>query len=231
MEICTPPPLENNVLLDGQKLEQVHDFNYLGVCIDEKLNFEKQRNNTRNNANFRVIQLAKIRKYLDVHGALKLFKSKIMPIFDYADIIWDNHKNTFERELQLVHNRAMRIIYKVKLEEFPLYTTTQMQQMGKCVPLAQRRDMHLLFYAFDIKNDPASIDHRPRATRLGESLRYIQKVSKIPLIHNSFHQEAIRRWNKLKSDYTCLEKKDDFKAKIKANHPKCYINDRYTVHI
>ena len=143
--------------------------------------------------------------------------------------MWDNHKNVFEREQQLGHNRAMRIIYKVKLEEFPLYTTLQMQNMSKCKPLTQRRDIHLLFYAYDIKNNPVNIDHRPRATRLGDGLRYVQKVSKLPLVYNSFHQEAIRRWNKLKVEYTCYDNKDKFKAKIKADHPKCYINDRYTV--
>ena len=54
------------------------------------------------------------------------------------------------QQLQYIQNKSLRIIYKVKLEEFPLMTTTQLHDESKCMLLEKRRKIHLLFYAFSL---------------------------------------------------------------------------------
>ena len=64
--------------------------------------------------------------------------------------------------------------------------------MSGCQPLVDRGNIHLLTYADDIKEDPDVIDIRPRQPRQVNGLRYIQRFSRNPVIHNGFHREAIR---------------------------------------
>ena len=230
--MCFGPASQNEnsqLMLDNKTLERVREFNYLGVTIDDKLSFDTQRRIKKRNVNFKVHQMAKIRKYLDVPGSVKLFKSKILPIFDYADITWDNHKRAYAYELQLIQNRALRIAYKVKLEENPTHTTVELQRLSGCKVLEDRRDVHLLIYAFDIRNNHEELDIRPRHTRLQLGVRYIERLSRNPVVQASFHKEAIRRWNKLKVIFTNIEDKETFKNKIKVTYPTCYINDRYII--
>ena len=63
------PLNKNNLYINNEKLEKV-TFNYLGLKIDEKLNFGIHRATVINSATFRVRQLAKIRPLLTEGAAL-----------------------------------------------------------------------------------------------------------------------------------------------------------------
>ena len=54
--------------------------------------------------------LRRIKNYLPIHNRL-FFNSYILPIFDYADIIWgDRGNSTLMSDLQVLHNKPARII-------------------------------------------------------------------------------------------------------------------------
>ena len=76
---------EEHTDIAGIKL--VENCVYLGVNIDNKLNFEKFISGTISRVNGRLITLARIRKLLDVKTSVLIYKQTILPIFDYVSIL------------------------------------------------------------------------------------------------------------------------------------------------
>ena len=109
--------------IDNIPLEKVSEYHYLGITIAENLNFTKHEDTVYNNVVFRVHRFADIRKYMDVEDALTLYKTTILPLMDYIDIVWDKATVGFSERFQLLQNKALRIVYKVKLEPHPIMTT------------------------------------------------------------------------------------------------------------
>ena len=56
--------------------------------------------------------LTKIRKYIDVHTSLTLYKSMILPHFDYGDIIYEATSNENLNDLQILQNKCLRLCTK-----------------------------------------------------------------------------------------------------------------------
>ena len=147
----------------------------------------------------------------------------ILPLLDYMDIIWDKHTVGFSHRFQMLQNTALRIAYKVRLGPNPLYTTLQLHDISKCKSLRDRRDMHLLFFAYGLQFSPNIVDERFRNTRYNTGLRYIQRFSRNPVIYNCLFERAIRHWNRLKPEISRIPTLKLFKLKIKLTHPQCYM--------
>ena len=56
--------------LNGQPLDQVDSYNYLGVSIDNKLEFDQFLREKYGKVHCRVYQLSKMRKYIDCNTTL-----------------------------------------------------------------------------------------------------------------------------------------------------------------
>ena len=64
--------------INDPKLEFVSQYKYLGVILDSNLTFTKHLNNV-----IRINLLAKVRRYLDNQASLIIYKTMILPYFDY----------------------------------------------------------------------------------------------------------------------------------------------------
>ena len=78
------PPTFNRTFIRGQPVELVNSFKYLGLTIDNKLNFNKHVITTHKRAHHRLYVIRKL-KSLSVapHLLLLLYKSIIQPILMY----------------------------------------------------------------------------------------------------------------------------------------------------
>lgn len=79
--ICFP-----NVKLNDVALETVSAFTYLGVIIENILNFKKQLEKNVNRANQKIYLLRKLRNNLDNDTTLELFKSMVLPFIEFANV-------------------------------------------------------------------------------------------------------------------------------------------------
>ena len=204
-------------------LERCYKFQYLGVTLDPELNFIEHRKLATSNIRHKVNELGKVRTHVDNNTALTIYKSMVIPSFDYGDFIWDRGKIGENKELQYLQNKGLRTVYKVKLEENPLMNTMQLHDTSKCLYLDHRRDMHLLFYAFTLSKADDLKDQRNIPTRrhLGNRLRAIRSLK--PIVVRSALYRAIDRWNELKPMYTTIETLWEFKKAIKRDYPNCFM--------
>ena len=70
----------------------VGDYKYLGVMLDCRLNFEKHADAIGKLVSHKLYLLGKIRSFLTRQMALCIYKTKVLPYFDYGDIFYiDTH--------------------------------------------------------------------------------------------------------------------------------------------
>lgn len=98
--------------IENSQLEQVEEIKYLGVIIDNRLNF-------RNNVNFIIKKVAKkisflgrISNKLSIQACILVYKTIIAPHFDYCASILFLCQDRDLQKLQKQQNRAMRIILR-----------------------------------------------------------------------------------------------------------------------
>ena len=216
-------PIDDLTLsLNNKTIEKVNDFNYLGIILDRNLKFNLQRSKAIQQIRFRTYLLCKVRRYMDVRASLTVFKTMILPHFDYGDYIWFDSTVDDMYQFQLIQNKALRTVYEVKLGPNPLYNTEQLHVKAKCHKLRMRCDMHTLFFAFTLKSNPALIDTREIATRHHRGCRLIFQPIKHPVYGSSYIYRAIQYWNHLKAEYTIIDNIALFKTRIKRDFPTCF---------
>ena len=127
-----------NLVLNGEKISFVPNFKFLGVFLDQTLNFRHHLDTLINTINFKLYLLSKIRKYLNDKCALTIYKSMVIPYFDYADIIYMYSNNPDLKKLDRAHLRGLRICLKIqgKLEDVDIY------KLGNISSLDNRRIVH-----------------------------------------------------------------------------------------
>ena len=102
-----------NVHIESCNIKRVTHLKYLGVIIDESLNWSKHVEKTSKEVISRIYLLKRIRPYITQQTALVYYKSIIQGKFDYCDVVWDNCAKTYLDKLQKLQNRALRTVLNV----------------------------------------------------------------------------------------------------------------------
>lgn len=102
----------DNVLINGVKIEKVKEFKYLGVLIDEFLTFSSHANYLIKKVSKKIYFLCRIGKDLSSWTKLLIYKTIILPHFNYcASIMYMFAKSDLD-VLQRKQNIALRCILK-----------------------------------------------------------------------------------------------------------------------
>ena len=75
-----------DISLSGTKLQYVKHFNYLGMKLDDTLTFELHATESMRMVAHKLYLLTRIRKYITTGPSIAIYKSKVVPYFDYGDI-------------------------------------------------------------------------------------------------------------------------------------------------
>ena len=78
------PPFE--VKVQHEPLDLVVNYKYLGLTLDDKLNYNKHVPNTISKVTPKLKQLRRMRYFLDTKAANLVYKNMILPILEYGDI-------------------------------------------------------------------------------------------------------------------------------------------------
>ena len=138
----------NNLTLNGEKNSFVPTFKFLGVFLDQTLNFRHHIDMLINTINFKLYLLSKIRKYLNDKCALTIYKSMIIPYFDYADVVYIYSNNPDLTKLDRAHLRGLRISLRVqgRMEDVDIFN------LGNISNLNNRRIVHSSNFMYKNKN-------------------------------------------------------------------------------
>ena len=103
---------ENNlhVQIDNTPIDNVSQFKYLGVLLDPSLTWNHHIDGLVKKTNKRVGVLRRVKCVLPQHTLSLLYKTLILPHFDYCDAVWGNSSKLAFNRLSKIQNSAGRLI-------------------------------------------------------------------------------------------------------------------------
>ena len=134
--------LDIQLSLNANILERVCSYKYLGLILDEHLNYNKHVKEMSKLISHKLYLLSKIRRYITQKACITIFKTMVLSVIEYCDIIYTG---TSQSNLITVDNffyRGLRICLNC-------YTTTSRKVLCKdctMAPLYDRRKAHLLLF-------------------------------------------------------------------------------------
>ncbi len=216
-----------NLFMGGELLERVECFKYLGVKLDQHLNFEEHINWVYKKSSMKLGAIRKIRTNLPQSVALSLYKSLVLPHLDYCDIVYSCTSEANLQKLQKVQNSACRTLLRADRRAH----IQDMHKELKLLPLAKRREYHMATECYRQVTNPNSSLHNLFQINHGRRTRTGNKKVKVPDIRTatgrkSFSFRGPECWNGVDEDLKSSENLDAFKRAYlnkvlrDVNHPE-----------
>ena len=91
--INTVPSLNNNIL------DRVCSYKYLGFILDDHLTFNKHIAKLCKIVSHKLYLLAKVRKFLTTEACIMVFKTMVLSLFEYGDVVF---AGTFQENIKKI---------------------------------------------------------------------------------------------------------------------------------
>jgi len=93
------------------KLKVVKEFKYLGVILDQSLNWNKHCEKTFGKAGLKLHIMRRLQRILPKKTMIQVYKTYMMPVLEYAATIWGYTSLQNINRVQRIINLCARIIY------------------------------------------------------------------------------------------------------------------------
>jgi hypothetical protein len=132
---------------------------FLGLDIDDKLNFKEQFNTIKKKCidRLNIIKITSHKLWkLSTHTLITLYKSLVSSIFEYSAILEPHLSQKIMSSLQIIQNNALRIIFK-KPKDTPIKT---LHSLGNIQMVSNRLEQLAKNYLSNaiINNNPLIVD-------------------------------------------------------------------------
>ena len=196
-------------------------YKYLGIEIDDDMSFNRQFDVMCQNIGYKIWLYKHIRMNMDDTTALIVFKSMVLPFFDYGCIFLTSLPAPCFQKLQVLCNIGLRICFRVR---DPTYCAVKkLYKRAKMLPLDLRRiyfqlaTCHRLVYSGKMDILP---DSGTRATS-APCIR-LPRHRLVSYVKGPTYQ-ACSRWNALDPSIRWITDKDKFRVNIKRRLGKLFI--------
>ena len=99
-----------NITIDGNNIQQVHKTKFLGIIIEEHLNWATHISHLCNIIARNVGILQKLRYFVPAYVLKILYHSLILSHLQYCTLLWANSYYSHLQKLRLLQKKAIRII-------------------------------------------------------------------------------------------------------------------------
>ena len=120
-------------------MDRVTSFKYLGVVLNQSLTWADHIEALSNKIAQRIGLIKRIKHLLPVHARITLANCLVVPLFDYADFVWEDKDSlVLMNQLQIMHNKLAKVI----LDWQPRSFATEALRTLNWHPLVVRRQLH-----------------------------------------------------------------------------------------
>ena len=193
------------IKLDGQKLNQVPSFKYLGMTLDGTLNFNHHITCTCRTVLHKLMLLSKMKRYLRDDTAISIYKSMILPYLDYADVIFDKAMSKDINKIQRLQNKCLRIC----LGEERRFSTDRAHKLTGTPFLVDRRKAHIRNFMYLRKRRVDLLNVREIRTRAHDAPLFNLKIPRCEAFKRSIGYAGALEWNNLPPQ---IRNTDSYKA-------------------
>ena len=99
-----------NITLNGKKLEQTNNTKYLGIIIDDKLNWKSHIQKLKSKLASQCYALTKLKPYVDEATLKMVYYSLIYPHLQYCISTWGSASPSNLEPIVTIHKRIVRKI-------------------------------------------------------------------------------------------------------------------------
>ena len=103
-----------NIHIDGVPINQSNQTKSLGLIIDENLSWKAHIHEISKRVSSGIGALKRVRPFVSMDTAIKIYKGLIEPHFDYCSAVWDGLTQQLSDKLQKLQN------LKIMLSELSL---------------------------------------------------------------------------------------------------------------
>ena len=140
-------PNQPAIEIDGNYIERIKNFKCLGLSVDEALTWDAHIATITSRVAKVIGVPRRLKSLLPRHVLVTVYKSLILPHFDYCSSVWGNLGKGLAQKLQKLQNRAARIItgsdYTIRSSKISDLNWSALEQ---------RRDQHLKLLMFKTIN-------------------------------------------------------------------------------
>ena len=211
-----------SVSLNGETVESVQNFKYLGMTLDQQLHFHSHIEQIVDKATSRLGLLYKNRTLFNEQTALMLYKALITPHFDYGCLIYEVAPEYQLKRLQIIQNAAARLILTAE-PDTPLY---HLHERLRLDTLATRRSKTMVRVTYSCIHDKEPcylydkllpVRHEGRHTRACES-----GMLQVPRVSTSYGNMAFSyrgpvQWNITSAELKAAVNKQQLKSLLKTS--------------
>ena len=219
------PSTKFDLKLNEIIISEVEQHKHLGVLFQSNCSWHSHVKQIATKVGPLINCLRSLKYRLTRRSLELLYKSYILPIFDYCDHVWANCTQEQERNLEKLNLDAIRTICgSVRgTSHEKLY-----QETGLC-PLAERRKQHKLciFYKMVHGLTPNYLSvqipntvYQANRYNLRNANNLQQTPSKTELHKNIFFPSTIKAWNELDEDIKMADNITKFKSMINPNRKR-----------
>ena len=194
--------------LNGDELNRVPFYKYLGVYLDTNLNFNKHIDVSKKLISHKLYLLSKIRKYINELTAIKIFQTMIAPLIDYGDIIYSGTSMKNLDKLQSLQNRGLRIC----TNENRYLSKELLHNRCKIPDLDTRRTYNLRKYMFRQKENTDIVVQREIRTRRHDAIIYETCRPNLEKYKKGTMYRGILEWNNLDVETRNIDSFQAFKS-------------------
>ena len=198
-------------------INTVSSFKYLGIMLSTHFKWANHIEYISSKINKNLGLLRRIKHLLPKQARLLFYNSLVLPIFDYADVVWGDKDNVvLMNELQVLQNKAAKIIL-----DRPLHSSASDALSAlKWLNLKQRRTYHRCIYIYKCIN--GLMDHSLDIVRRSEIHSYNirnKDALNLPKVKRNWgkqrtNYQAIKDWNNLDSELRNARTLAVFKKKL-----------------
>ena len=202
----------NTVLsLNNNILDRVCSYKYLGFILDDHLTFNKHISELCKLVSHKLYLLAKIRRYITTEACINVFKTMILSLLEYGDVIFSGTSVRNLSSIDRLFYRGLRICLNFN------FTLSKEDVCNEChiSTLGARRNLHLLLFMHRFKNCEKMLKISNIQTRLHQApVFWYYKPDNERVRLNVFYRGALA-WNMLPANERNMSFKDFKKAKSK----------------
>ena len=198
--------------IHGIQLEETDSAKYLGITIDNKMNWNTHINNICNKANATLGFLRRNIYMCPPKVKEKCYEVYVRPTLEYCGSVWDPHTKSNIDKIERIQRRAARFV----LNDYN-YENNNNQNLRNLewIPLEERRAKNKVKLLFKAQSDLLSIPlnhlkRNNRSTRLKSNSSYQVPASRVDSHLHSFYPSTIRLWDKVPESLKSLNSVDNF---------------------
>ena len=206
------PPFE--VKFGDLTLQSVCSYKYLGVTIDNQLNYNLHVNRIVASVSSKLKQFQRMRSFLTVKAALLIYKSMMLPILEYGDLFLSAATVKNRKRLQVLQNKGLRCALNAGSE----MRTDDLHVEANLLKLEHRRELHVLNFMYGEANNVNNLTHRAKDVMVTRSQnKKLVKIRrpKTEKFKKSLSYKGPRKWNSLPHDIHHTLDKGHFKMLAK----------------